>query len=130
MIADAIAIYELLTKKWSEYKVISALFKWDGIKMDGDENIKITKHNAENDIWFYSVDDYKNYIFIRIPTNSSCVIEKVGTVTGEKSADSKYFRYVAVPDGCIYGGTLPNVKVNFMIIGYDPKTFLNIKETQ
>lgn len=128
MISDAIAIYELLQKKWGEYKVISALFKWDGSRSYGDEKIVITKHDAEDGSWFYSVNELDDYVFIRIPINASCVIERPGTVPGDKSADSKYFRYIAVPDGHIYGGTLPNVRVDFMVIGYKPKDLLNIKE--
>src|SRR3989339_2134884 len=131
MIADAIAIYELLTKKWSEYKVISALFKWDGTRIAGDENIEVKKHHSkEQGTWYYSIQEYHDFIFIRIPTNPSCVIEKAGIVNDERSGDSRYFRYVDISDGRLYGGIPANVKVDFMIIGYDPKTFLNIKELQ
>jgi len=54
---------------------------------------------------------------------------KTWSVSGDKNADSKYFRYVAVPDGCIYGDTLSNVKVDFIVIGYNSKDLLNIKES-
>jgi hypothetical protein len=59
-------------------QIISALFKWDGSRIYGDEKIIITKHSAEDDSWFYSVNELENYVFIRIPTNASCVIEKPG----------------------------------------------------
>lgn len=36
MISDAIALYELLTKKWKEYKIISAFFNWKGERIEGN----------------------------------------------------------------------------------------------
>ena len=30
VISDAIAFYELVSKKWEEYHILGALFKWDG----------------------------------------------------------------------------------------------------
>lgn len=129
MISDTIAIYQLLTKKWKDYKVISALFDCYGKKIEGNNNIKVNKHDIADNLWFFSVSPYKNFVFIRIPTNPSCVIEKTGTKNEEKNPDSNFFRYIAVPDGHIYGANpFPNVKMDFMVIGYDPKTFLNIKE--
>lgn len=130
MISDTIAIYELLTKKWNDYKVISALFNGYGKRIDGDKNIEIIKHDVAGNIWYFSVSEYKNFIFIRIPTNPGCVIETTGSVDGQNN-DSNIFRYIAVPDGHIYGSApFSNVKTDFMVIGYDPKTFLNIKESQ
>jgi hypothetical protein len=128
MISDAIALYELLSKKWGQYKIISALFKWNGTRVEGDGRIEIELHSAENDTWFYSVKEVPEYVFIWIPVNAGGVIEKAGAVGGEKSADASYFRYIPVPDGRIYGGTIPNVKVDFMVIGYRPKDLLHIHE--
>lgn len=129
MISDAIALYDLITRKINEHKIISALFAWDCKRIYGDEKIEIEKHNLEDNIWFYSVKDLEDYIFIRIPTNAGGVIESLGTPSGDKNKDSKYFRYIAVPDGHIYGAKeFSNVKVSFMVIGYKPKDFLNISE--
>ena len=129
MISDAIAFYDLLTKKINEHNIVSALFAWDCKRSYGDEKIEIEKHDIEDNVWFYSVKDFEDYIFIRIPTNAGCVIETLGTSNGDKNADSKYFRYIAVPDGHTYGaGAFPNVKVSFIIIGYRPKDLLNVSE--
>jgi len=117
MIGDVIALYELLTKKWSEYKVISALFGWDGVRLCGDENIQVTTHKGEDGTWYYFVQPYKDYIFIRMPVNAGCVIEGTGIWGGDKNADARYFRYIAVPDGRLYGGAPANVKVDFMVVG-------------
>ncbi len=129
MISDAIALYELLSKKWEQYKIISALFRWDGTRVEGDERIEIDVHRAEDGTWHYSVKEVPEYVFIRIPVNAGGVLEKAGTVSGEKSADTRYFRYIPVPDGRIYGGTIQNVKVDFMVFGYRPKDLLHIRET-
>ena len=128
MISDAIAFYDLLTRKINEHKIISALFDYDCKKIYGDDKIEIEKHPIDDKVWFYSVKDIEDYIFIRIPTNAGCVIESLGTQSESENADSKYFRYIAVPDGHIYGGTRPNVKVSFMVVGYKPKDLLNTSE--
>jgi hypothetical protein len=66
------------------------------------------------------------YVFIRQPIIESCSIEIIGTVSGEKYPDSKYWRWIApVLPGRIYGGeSPPNVNVEFLVFGYRPKALL------
>lgn len=126
MISDVIAFIELVHKISEKFKIISTLFSWDGKRIEGDEKIQVEKHDQEDGTWYYSIKDLDDYIFIRMPVNMSGVIERVGQVPGENSSDSKYFRYLPVPDGTIRGSPIPNVKVDFIVIGYKPKDILNL----
>ncbi len=54
------------------------------------------------------------------------VQEAFGTIKGEFNPDSQFFRYIAVPDGRIYGGQLPKVKTNFLIYAYKPSDLLSL----
>jgi hypothetical protein len=123
MISDAIALYELVSKKWEQYHIMSALFKWDGTRSEGDDQIIVDLHKQQDGTWYYSVKEVPDYVFIRIPVNAGGILEKYGS-EGD-GADSKFFRYVAVPDGRIYGGSIQNVKVDFMVFGYRPKDLLH-----
>ena len=132
MISDAIALYELLTKKWKEYKVISAMFKWDGTRVCGNEKIEVVlnyfKDAPKDEAWFYSVKPLEDYVFLRIPVNPGAVVESPVKVDG-KTPDADFFRYIKAPDGFIRNvGHWPNVKTNFMLIGYKPKDLLNLAE--
>ncbi len=124
MIGDAIEMYRLISEKWDEYKTIGALFKWDGTRIEGDERIKVHVERIDQNVWIYSVENLNDYAFIRLPVNMSGVIESIEAV--EDRLDARAFRYIKVPDGKIYGGTLPNVKVDFMVFGYRPKDLLRI----
>ena len=127
MISDAIALFELISKMRDRIETISAFFRWDGTRISGDEGIEVVKNDQEDGTWYYSIKEIDNYVFIRIPVNAGGVIEKIGSPAGE-NPDSKYFRYIGVPDGRIYGGVLSNVKVDFMVFGYKPEDLLRIQE--
>jgi len=122
MIGDAIALYELIRKMSSQASVLSALFDVDGTRLEGDENIGISLHPLEgnDNVWWYEVQPIEGYEFIRIPVNAGAVIESLGTPKDGKNRVADYFRYVSVPDGHIYGGTIVNVRVKFMVFGYRP----------
>ncbi|MCK5112129.1 MAG: hypothetical protein KAQ84_01175 [Thermoplasmatales archaeon] len=131
MISDAIALYELLTKKWKEYKVISALFSWDGTKLEGEDKIEVEMHYfndaPKDEAWFYFIKPINDYVFLRIPVNPGSVVES--PVKINKTPDATYFRYVKAPDGFIRNvGHWPNVKTDFMVIGYMPKDLLKLAE--
>ena len=109
--------------------VISAYFKWDGTRIEGSEKVMVEKHidRAEGDeVWWYSVTDVPDYVFIRMPTIESCAHELVGLVSGEKNPDAGYWRWVAQrPQGVIAGGKAqPNLKVDFVVVGYRPKALI------
>ena len=131
MISDAIALYDILSKKWKEYKVVSAMFSWDGKRIFGDERIEVNTQYfndaPKDEAWFYSIKNYEDYVFLRIPVNPGGVVES--PVNVGKTPDANFFRYIKAPDGFIRNvGHWPNVKTDFMVIGYKPKDLLNLAE--
>ena len=130
MISDAIALYDLIRRVYQGRKILSALFDPDGKRISGDERLAIELHPLEANpaVWWYSVNPLEHHQFIRIPVNAGAVIESLGTPKGDKNADAAYFRYVPVPDGHIFGGEIPNVRVPFMVVAYRPSDLLAITE--
>ena len=129
MISDAIALYELIRRIYADRQreILGALFDSDGNRLEGNERLSVTVHpGQEPNVWWYSVDPLENHLFIRIPVNAGSVIESLGTPEGEGSAHADYFRYVRVPDGRLFGGPIPSVKVSFMIFGYKPSDLLSV----
>jgi hypothetical protein len=107
--------------------VISAYFRYDGTRVEGSEKIEIELHPDEKNkaIWWYSVKPVEEYVFIRVPVIESCAHELVGTVAGEPMPDAKFWRWVApVLPGRIYGGDASNLKVDFLVFGYKPKSLI------
>ena len=127
MIGDAIALFELIRKIYGESKIISALFDVDGNRIEGDEHLNISLHPLkDNDrVWWYEIQPFEDYQFIRIPVNASAVIESLGTPENNKNPVANFFRYIPVPDGHIYGGEIGNVKVKFMVFAYKPSDLLS-----
>ena len=85
--------------------------------MEDDDRIKVNVHKNQpgqsesfEGVWWYSISPLEGYLFIRIPVHVGGVQEAFGTKAGELNADAKYFRYITVPDGRLYGGTIPNNK--------------------
>lgn len=136
MIADTISaassVWELLRTLRGVVgaDVISALFKYDGNRIEGSSKIVVNLHpQAENPaIWWYSVEALEDYTFIRAAVNPSAAIELVGTVAGEAQPDARYWRWVApVLPGRIYGAESPaTLKVDFVVFGYRPKALLKL----
>lgn len=127
MIGDAITLLDFIQRRYTEHKIISALFDWDGKRLQGDQRLEVQVYpdkDNEDRAWYYSIKPLDDYEFIRIPVNAGAVIESLGTFPGEKNAFADYFRYIQVPDGHIYGGLLPNVKVKFMVFAYRPSDLL------
>jgi hypothetical protein len=105
--------------------VISAYFSAEGTRLFGSERISVTVHNEEEGIWWCSVDELDEYIFLRMPVIESCAHELVGTVAGEKNADARYWRWVPPsPPGAVVGGKWLNVKVDFIVVGYRPRALI------
>ncbi len=107
--------------------VISALFRWDGEKVEGSEKFEITKRSQQenDDIWWYSVTEEPEYTFVRIPVVGTSAHEVMGQISGESNPDARYWRWVApVLPGRIAGGEAPNLKVDFIVVGCRPKALL------
>ncbi len=132
MIGDAIALLGLIRKIMAERAIRSAIFSWKGERIDGDEAIEVVVHPLEgNDsVWWYQVTPIAGHHFIRVPVNASAVIESLGTPSGSSNRDSDFFRYVPVPDGHIFGGEIPNVKVDFMLFAYQRSDLLSLGKDQ
>lgn len=130
MISDAIALYEFLRKHWDEYIVISAMFSHDGKFIAGDRRIKVKKIpvKGRTDMWFYRVDPLDDYIFIHFPVNPGAVYIDNGKLSGESNPDARLFRYVGNPLAHFESGGSPNVKVDFIVVGYKAKDLLKLKE--
>ncbi len=76
-------------------------------------------------MWWFSVKENPEYVFLRMPIIESCAHELVGRLKEEKNPDSRYWRWVApVPPGAIVGGDHPNLKANFIVVGYRPKALI------
>ena len=122
MIGDAITMLEFIWNKAKDLEVISALFAWDGTRLEGDKRIEVEVLPQSDNVWIYHIHGPDGYFFIRIPTDSGGVIESIEALedvkTHKQFYDSSLFRYIRVPDGRIWGSPLPNVRVSFMAFGY------------
>ena len=56
--------------------VISAMFRWDGTRLEGNDKIVVELHKQDPDsVWYYSVEDVPDYIFVRVPVIESGIEE-------------------------------------------------------
>ena len=131
MISDAITLIEFLRKHWEQYSVISALFQWNGTRIEGDERIIVEKIPVEGreDTWFYKIREIEGYVFVHMPVIPGSVYIDNAKVKGEKNPDAKLFRYVGNIFSPVISGGNPNVKVDFIVVGYKPRDLLRMKET-
>lgn len=109
--------------------VISAYFQWDGTRAEGNEKIFVERHPSDSSdaVWWFSVTEVPEYTFIRMPVIESCAHELVGQVSGEENPNARYWRWVApVKQGTIRDGKYdpPNLKVDFIVVGYRPKALI------
>ena len=129
MISDAIALYDLLRRIHGERKIISALFDWEGKRLEGDERLKVHKDRQTIPIsgpqWWYSIEPFEDYQFIRFPVNPGGVVEDLGAADGDQNPHQDCFRYIPTPDGTIRGSEQHNVKMNFMVFAYKPSDLLS-----
>jgi len=109
--------------------VISAYFKYDGLRIEGSERIEIERHEeGDKTVFWYSIKAISNYAFMRFPTVGSSAYELIGTVRGESLPDARYWRWVSPPEpGVIVGGNseFPNLKTDFVVVGYRTKALLD-----
>ena len=132
MIGDAIALLGLVRKIMAERAIRSAIFSWMGERVNGDETIEVVVHplKGHDSVWWYQVTPIAGHHFIRVPVNASAVIESLGRPLDSSNLDSDFFRYVPVPDGRIFGGEIPNVKVDFMLFAYPSSDLLSLGKGQ
>ena len=143
IINTSIAVYSTLYSVFSYLSIIkgiansdiiSTYFNWNGNIKEGNRKIEINKHFIGDDkmSWFYSVKPIEDYTFIRIPLASSGIHELLGYIQDEENSnreypDYLYWRWIAIPHpNVIVDGkfTPPNVRVDFIIIGYKPKAII------
>ena len=124
MIADVLTLWDFLEKRYDQYTVIHALFSWDFKRLNGDENIEVEKivHPTDPAIWYYRVKPYKNYIFVPFPVNPAVNVD-YGSVEGT-NPDSNIFRYVSSPMAYFASGGEKNLKVNFIVFGYEAENLI------
>ena len=112
----------------ADSSVISAYFDWSGDRIEGSDKIEVKRHSMEGreDVWWFSVKEESDFTFVRFPVIESCLQELAGTVNGEDNPDSRYWRWIAqARQGVILGGgDPPNIKVNFMVLGYRSKALI------
>ncbi len=103
-------------------------FRWDCERIEGDDKISVELHRGNDDaVWWYSVAELAEYTFLRMPVIESCAHELAGLVEGDRNPDARYWRWVApVQPGVIVGGGVPppNLKVDFIVVGYRPKALI------
>ena len=118
----------------ADSSVISAYFKWDGSRIEGSDKIEVERifedeapHEMDG-MWWFSVKEVEDYAFVRMPLVESGLDELLGWAGGVM-ADARYWRWIARPQtGTFVGGKWlvvpPNVKVDFIVVGYKPKALL------
>lgn len=125
MIADALALIDILSKNKDKFMIRSALFDARGHRISGSKAVEaqvITASNNPN-VWFYRVKPLDGYVFM-IMLVVSCSID-YGTPTDLQYPSSEYFRFVSHPLSTFQSGGAPNILVNFAAIGYKPKQLLS-----
>lgn len=125
MIADALALIEFLQKNKAKYDTKSALFNSRGQKIDGNSEIEVEFIRTPNDpkVWFYRVKPVPDYVYMNMPV-VSCYTD-YGVSRQGNNPSSEYFRYVGNPLSHFSSEPVPNLRVNFAVIGYKPKQLLD-----
>lgn len=129
MISDALALINLLQSQWKKYSVISALFNFEGLRVEGDRNIQVDRINVTNskDKWYFRIKDLDGYVFVYMPLIPTVFVD-YGILSNNINPNAKVFRFVGNIFSPVISGGNPNVLVDFIVVGYKPKDLLNIKE--
>ena len=77
MISDVLSLIDFLRRHWTEFAVKSAMFKFDGTRIEGDDFIEVERIPATDnkDIWFYRVKEKHGYEFIYMSVIPSLSID-------------------------------------------------------
>ncbi len=136
-VSDAISMVTLIRQVYRNRRIISALFDWEGKRIEGNEKLKVRKLGGFHNVWWYTVEPIDDYQFVRIPVNPGAVVEAIdyagkGTSPLAEATDnpiSNNFRYVPVhwPQEAVTAWGfkyVPNAKVSFMVFAYRPSDLL------
>jgi hypothetical protein len=110
-------------RRIKDANVISALFDPDGSKKLGDKRVKVIVHTEgqEAGTWWYEVEAFGDYSFVRFPVIESGITEVIGAENEALNPDARYWRWVSLGlPGRIYGSAAPNARVDFVVVGYRP----------
>jgi hypothetical protein len=119
MISDFLALYEFLKKNADEFLTLGAVFDERGVRVEGDKEVEVEIIEMKReDVWFYRVNPYSNYVFVPIPA-IPCRIEFAST---GKNLTTEIFRFTFTN---LSSETRPNLLVSFSIIGYQPSQMLD-----
>lgn len=128
MLGDVIALLDLVLKSKDKFDTKSALFSWDGSRLEGDTEIVVKKIKTNNEkIWYFLVNELKDYEFVYMPVIPSVYVDN-GVLKDEINPDARLFRFVGNPMAKFTTGGEPNLKANFIVVGYKPKSILQKKE--
>lgn len=127
MIADILAVYNLIKETVDEASILSALFSFDGTRKEGDEAIKVKINKVSDSQWFYEIEPYEDYILIPFPVNQAVHVD-YGLEHGSQNPSVKFFRYVSSPLSRYSQGGEPNVKVDFFVFGYKPSDLMTSRK--
>lgn len=132
MIADALALIDFLKKNKDQYVTKSALFQWDGAHLEGSKEVEIEiirfQEPEKANQWFYRVKPKEGYVFVHMPLIPGAVHVDNGQLVSDTNPNAEIFRYVGNMFSAVMSGGNPNVKTNFIVVGYRPKDLLNLKE--
>jgi len=107
--------------------VIAGLFDPNGNLKQGDKRIRVLRHEDREDEGsrWYEVEDLEDYTFVRFPVVGSGIAELIGAKEEATNPEARYWRWVTqgLP-GRIYGGRAPNVRVDFVVVGYRPSALV------
>ena len=108
--------------------IISAYFRYDATKVEGDSDIEVELHKSENDeVFWFNVKPKDAYVFVRFPLNSAGCEEEIGTLSENPLPNPNYWRWVqSARSGTIVGGNSSNLnaQVDFVVVGYKPKAVI------
>jgi hypothetical protein len=137
-VSDAISMVTLIRQVYQNHRIISALFDWEGKRIEGSDKLKVKRVPLFVNVWWYIVEPFDDYQFVRIPMNPGAVVEAVDqrSMTMQDPADTPEvasFRYVpahwpekpVMASGRTY---LPNAKVGFMVFAYKPSDLLTVSK--
>lgn len=128
MVGETIALLSLIRDFYKDRQILSALFDWDGTRLEGSEKIVVRFSEHPLHRWHYSIEPIEGYEFIRLPVSANAVIESLGCLEGETNKDADYFWYIQVPQGGHdkYEDTGRNVRVRFMVFAYKKADLLSL----
>lgn len=124
MLSDVLTLWDFLEKRYNKYTVIHALFSAEGKRINGNDKIVVELiPSTKPSIWYFRIKPYKNYIFVPFPVNPAVNVD-YGTLHDDVNPDSGIFRYVSSPMAHFASGGEENLKVDFIVFGYEVENLI------